>query len=91
MRCQATLQTKCSQYVSGMNKPETHAQIVKLWPSFAEFAKDIGVKRDAGRMMFTRNSIPSWRFDAVIEALLRRGFPPLTYAELSAMAKAKEN
>lgn len=38
-----------------------HSDIIKLWPTLAEFAADLGVKRHTARGWKRRNSIP-WKY-----------------------------
>ena len=52
-----------------------HSDIIKLWPTLADFAADMGVKRNTARGWKRRNSIPDkyWT-DLVEKARERRAY-----------------
>lgn len=55
--------------------PTTVAELIGLWPSAEQFARDLGLKHTShGRAMRARGSIhPRW-WDAVVLAASKRGF-----------------
>ena len=65
----------------------THADIIRLWPSVSEFGRAIGIAKPSTAHSMLERGIPPKHFPAVIAALERCGFPPATYAELSAVHK----
>jgi hypothetical protein len=71
-----------------MIKLTTHAQIIDQWPTRAEFGRAIGVTPRNATHMAARG-IPAKRFDDVVAAVARAGFPPVTYQELAAMGPPK--
>jgi hypothetical protein len=75
-------------YVTAMGSVPSHAEIIALWPKPADFARAIGVKRPAALRMKARGISPR-HFEAVVEAVAKAGFPPITYAELVACIPKK--
>jgi hypothetical protein len=69
-----------------MEAPKTHADVIALWPTRAEFARAIGVSASFARTM-ARDGIPPRRFNAVVDAVARAGFAPITYADLAQMPR----
>lgn len=53
--------TKCIMAAMNLN----HSDIIKLWPTLADFAADMGVKRNTARGWKRRNSIP-WKYWPVL-------------------------
>jgi ABC-type Zn uptake system ZnuABC Zn-binding protein ZnuA len=68
----------------------THADVIALWPSKAEFARAIGTTGPNVTMM-ARQGIPPKHFQAVVDAVAKAGFPPITYAELTQMKREKDD
>ena len=65
----------------------TFRDLIKNWPTVAEFAIDIGVKPSTGRAMWLRNSVAVAHWEAVIKAAKKRGVS-VTMAQLAEMAVA---
>lgn len=59
--------------------------LMALWPSVSEFARDIGVKPSHAQTMKARGRIPVDYFEATVEAASRRGFAGVTYEALVRM------
>lgn len=60
---------------------DTVAALMGLWPSDADFARDIGIKPSHGQTIKLRGSLPVDYWPATIAAAARRGFGGVT-AEL---------
>lgn len=75
-----------------MSSPITSFRdIIDRWPARASLAADLGLTPDIVRDWYRRDSIPAWRFDAVIDAAATRDFPGVTYTRLTELKKqAKE-
>lgn len=71
-----------------MSTPQTHADIIALWPTKAEFARATGISPANARQIAKSKSIPSRHYQAVVDAVEKAGFPRITYADLVEMAKA---
>lgn len=69
---------------------KTHADIIKLWPSLAEFCRDIGVSYPTGQAMRNRSSIRATHWPRLIEAAHRRGFTTVNL-EMLAQAQARQS
>lgn len=65
----------------------THTEIIKLWPSIAEYARDIDVGYQAAHKMSERNSIHSDYWEKVVYAAKVRGYETVT---LGLLAKNKK-
>lgn len=63
--------------------------IIYLWPSAADFGRDIGVGEVSARAMSRRNSIPSKYWGATIKAAVERGISSLSYETLAKCATKK--
>lgn len=64
----------------------TVTDIIAKWPSAAEMARDIGLRRPGhGAMMKMRGSIPAPYWSALVEAAEKRGIEGVT---LEALAQA---
>lgn len=61
----------------------TVADLMALWPSDAEFARDAGIAPKHASTMKARNSIPDDYRPGVIDAAQRRGFEGVTYERLT--------
>ena len=62
----------------------TVQQIIGLWPSAAEMARDIGLKRAShGTVLKWRSSIPVKYWPQLVEAAERRGIKGVTYEVLA--------
>lgn len=67
---------------------KTVSDIFDLWPSAAELARDIGLKREShATVMKHRGSIPVVYWPQLIEAASRRGIEGVTFEALT-MARA---
>lgn len=51
----------------------TYGDIIGLWPTKADFARDVGVKYSRMQQWIFRNSIPIKHFPAIEAAARRRG------------------
>lgn len=63
----------------------TVSDLMALWPSDAEFARDAGIAPKHASMMKRRGSIPDDYRPGVIDAALRRGIEGVTYERLTLM------
>jgi hypothetical protein len=68
---------------------ESVTEIFGLWPSDAEFGRDVGVAYTTAASWKQRGSIPAAYWQHVTEAAKRRGHPEVT-AELLARLHARE-
>lgn len=71
-------------------------EIIDLWPTRGEVGADVfrfrrnkRRRRPNVRVWFARDSIPTWWFDAVVEAAQHRGFPDVTYPLLVTLWRAR--
>lgn len=62
------------------------SHIIDLWPSAAEFGRDISVSDVNARAMKRRNSIPNRYWRSVIDAAGRRGIDGITIEFLAEIA-----
>ena len=69
---------------------QTIADLMGLWPSVSEFARDIGVQPTHAHVMKVRGSIPSARWAAVVEAAKTRGIPGVTFEKLAELAARRK-
>lgn len=60
--------------------------VIDLWPSCAEFARDIDAPYNTAAAWYGRNSIPPEHWAAIIVAAERRGFEGVTAEALTAIA-----
>lgn len=73
-----------------MEKFIKHSEIIALWPSVGEFAKDIGQKETTCRGWKLRDSIPVKYWDKVINAAKHREFETeITFEVLIKPIKAR--
>jgi hypothetical protein len=70
-----------------MLRARTHKDVIRAWPSVAEFARSIGVRPGNARMMFKRGIIPNRYFSATAAAYQEHGFGRLSYANLAEMKR----
>lgn len=68
---------------------ETFKQIIKEWPTLAEFATDIGVIPNHAKQMRTRDSIPPSYWKRVAAAAEVRRFPDITVETMANIAENK--
>lgn len=61
--------------------------LIALWPSVADFARDMGVGYTRAQKWQTRNSIPAGQWARLLEVAHRRGFWQITPAVLVDLAK----
>jgi hypothetical protein len=52
--------------------PHSFSDLIDLWPSVEDFASDIGVPFHTARNWRARNSIPAYRWAAVVAAAKKR-------------------
>ena len=62
----------------------THRDIIALWPSSADLARDLDVPGDNVRKWKAHNRIPGWYFTALATAAERRGYSGVTAEALAA-------
>lgn len=61
----------------------THAEIIGLWPSIAQFARDLGVAYESAKAMSRRSSIPATYWKRVVQAAAAIDLQCVTYAALA--------
>ncbi|KLK91395.1 hypothetical protein AA309_20040 [Microvirga vignae] len=62
---------------------KTVHDIIALWPSASELARDLGLKREShGTVMKARGSIPVVHWPRLISAAKKRGIKGITYEVL---------
>lgn len=76
-----------SAYVYRM---QNHRDVINLWPTQADLARDLGIDGSIVRMWTKAGKIPPKRYDEVTAAAKRRGFPGVTYAFLSSTRPKKD-
>ncbi|MCF1449414.1 hypothetical protein GOZ83_10715 [Agrobacterium vitis] len=64
----------------------THADIINLWPSIAEFARDIGASYETAKAMRRRSSIPAGYWVRVVESSQYRHFQEVSFPTLAEAA-----
>lgn len=69
--------------------PQSHAEIIGLWPSLGEFAADIGVSYGTAKQMRRRNSIADDHRPAVVAKAEIRGLTGITFELLSRTAPVR--
>lgn len=75
-------------------KPTTFVRLIDLWPSIADFARDMGLKaphRARAYQWYKRNYIDLEHWHAVIAATGRRRKIALTLEDLFSMALARRD
>lgn len=65
--------------------PNTVTRLQALWPTYADFASDIGVRDGTAQVMRTRGVIHPDHFPAIIKAAETRGIPGVTWEVLYAL------
>ncbi len=70
--------------------PETHADVIRLWPSVAEYAGETAQKPGTARMQLLRGAIPAALWSTVAAAAAKRGFTAVTLSSLAAMARPRK-
>jgi hypothetical protein len=68
---------------------QSFANVIKLWPSDADFASDIKVKPNHLAAMKCRGSIPSRYWLDIVRGATTREIPNVTMTRLARIAKAK--
>lgn len=53
----------------------SHPDIINIWPTVADFARDVGIPYSLAKCWRRRGSIPAAHWVAVIRAADRRGLP----------------
>jgi hypothetical protein len=70
-----------------MKTPATFSAIIGLWPSAADFARDVGVSNVVSvRVWKHRDHIPSDKWAVVVKAADQRGFSGVTLELLASLA-----
>ena len=54
---------------------KTFKEIINLWPSQAELARDLGALPETVGKWHQRNRVPGWRWLPMVEAAKRRKIP----------------
>lgn len=65
--------------------------VIFLWPTAAEFGRDLGIGEVSARAMKNRNSIPSKYWDKVVKAAHERGIGDISLEALSKIASGKRS
>jgi len=65
--------------------PNSFLEIIGLWPSMTEFARDTGIKRTHVGTMMVRRSIPPSHWPRVVNAAARRGISGVSFDLLSSL------
>ena len=66
-----------------MKNPNTWPDLIDLWPSAADFARDIGSPPDSGRAMRRRGAVNVRHWPNVVRAAETRGIGGITLALLA--------
>lgn len=61
----------------------THSDLINLWPSLAQFARETGIHYQSVRVYRRNQMIPYWHWEAAIAAAERRGFKGVSYEALA--------
>jgi hypothetical protein len=64
---------------------DTVAELMALWPSDAEFAREAGIAPKHAHAMKRRGSIPDEYRAGVVDAAVRRGIVGVTFERLTLM------
>lgn len=72
-----------------MVKLTSHVDVINLWPSVPEFARDLGVLEITAYKMRARNSINVRHWKRLQRAAARRGFGNITYAMMAQMMSGR--
>jgi len=67
----------------------THSSLLRLWPSFADLAKDIGAKEATVRKWVVRNRIPPAFWPSLVSSAENHKIPGITYERLALIAAAR--
>ena len=65
--------------------PNSFTDIIRLWPTLAEFARDIGIKPSHAGTMLVRGTIPPSHWSRVVAAAAERGLSTVTLDALSSL------
>ena len=60
--------------------------VISLWPTAADFGRDLGIEEVHARAMKRRNSIPSKYWDSLVNAASEQGFVNVTHEALAKIA-----
>ncbi len=66
---------------------ESFSEIIGAWETGTQFAEDVGVPYVTAAAWRQRNSIPSERWEVVVESAAKRGYPGITLELLARIAK----
>lgn len=69
-----------------MRQIQQFKDVIALWPTAAEFGRDIGIHEVSARAMKQRNSIPSKYWEKVIQSAENRGIMTITHELLAQFA-----
>lgn len=61
----------------------THSEIIRLWPSLSEFARDLGVAYGTAKAMRRRDSIPPAYWQALVGHARARRIEGVTFEALA--------
>lgn len=76
-------------YTFCMAEPQSFRDIIAIWPTRGDLAREISVPIGTARQMYTRNSIARWYWPKVVAAAAERERPDITEALLTKLATAK--
>jgi hypothetical protein len=71
---------------SAAKPPNSHSEIIDLWPSLAEFSRDTGIPYETAKQMRRRNSIADEHRAVVVEKAAARSFDEVTFELLTRTA-----
>lgn len=69
-----------------MSSITTFQDVMAKWGSYADFARDIGIKPSHAEVMKVRKSIPPSHWPKIVKAAERRGCSEITYELLAKIA-----
>lgn len=67
----------------------SHADLINLWPSLAEFADDLGVPYVTAKAMRRRSSVPASHWMRMVAVASEKGFSGVTLEALALHASQK--
>jgi hypothetical protein len=63
----------------------SHKEIIELWPTRAEFAREVGVSYQTARQWYARDGIPARHWPEIVNAARKRNFSGVTLETLVAI------
>jgi hypothetical protein len=67
----------------------TFRQYIDLFPTYADLAQQLGATEGAVKQMRNRDHVPARYWVALVNAVRRRGGPPITYELLAILAQRR--